>query len=149
VPGATSCWGSDMRLTHNSVKSLRSGQTVWRVACFVNIVGGPYTWLHEIHLKGKKRLHSFRSVFDEKRVLHQGLYIGGVEKIETPDGKTFLSATSGNFLADIPNFPAFTSRRAAERFQREFEEGRHMDELQRAEEALELDDRLYGYNRDE
>lgn len=111
-----------MKLNSENVKTLRSGHTVWR--CLIN-GRNRGVQVREIHLLGKRRNSGKYSV----------KYIG-----TWPDG---------NFLDDLhghSRVACFTTRREADRYVKEVEDGRREYEVKRRWAFIQLNDDIFDDN---
>ena len=142
-----------MRHTVKSLQKLRSGQMVWRVLFDVErtdnfgyrITGRiTPTWV-----MGKKILHWFRHhetnalQWSAMMVECKGERYTFARFMDTPN-----PMSTAHYLADLYGHGAFSSRRQAERFVREVEEGLHADVREHLIDRFEMDEMFDEYRKE-
>lgn len=109
------------RITNAKAQKLRSGHTFWR--CQIQQDGTVY--VHEEFLKGSKFISVMRSMFPEsvpekkRKVLYVSMKIGPKDPEKWTRCSHLSSVNPGSSIN------TFTTRRAAQRWKREVEAGRH------------------------
>lgn len=121
-----------MKVTQNSIKNARSGNTFWRVLVNVDYKGELYANITRIDLKGKRIRVNFE--------------FGGLSSVKIGSNRLL----SGNFLNDVAGHSrrvhTFTQEKQAKKFADEIQTMQHLHPLAIQSAFDEYNDRImYRY----